>query len=178
MNAKDYNNVDIELRDVDPEYIPLIKNLVNEKVNTRKEARNKLVEMGAKVLPSIYTLFDSKNELLRWEASKIIQEIASPESIPFMISLLEADEGEIRWIAAEGLIRVGRSSIKPVLEKLINEHNERFYLITGAHHVLGVLFHKDEKERLQPLLDALKEKKGMQVSVPVLARRALAEGSF
>jgi HEAT repeat protein len=178
MNSKDYNNIDINLKDVEPEYAPMVKNLVNEKVNTRKEARNKLVEMKAKVLPSIYTLFESKNELLRWEAAKIIQEIASPESIPFLISLLEAEESEIRWIAAEGLIQIGRSSIKPLLKKLINEQNEPFYLINGTHHVLGVLLDKIEKERFKQLLNVLKEKKGLQVSIPVLARKALHEGSF
>ena len=178
MNAKDYNNLDVDLTDVAPVYLPMIKNLVNEKADTRKDARYKLVSKGAVVLPSMYSLFVSKNELLRWEASKIIEELASPESIPFLISLLSAPEADIRWIAAEGLINIGRLSIMPLLKEMKKQHEVRFYLITGAHHVLNELFTKDEKEKFGELLDVLKERKGMQVSIPFLVRKTLKDGAF
>ena len=177
MNSNDYNNLDIDLKNVDPEYAGLIKDLVNEKVNTRKLARNRLIDLGDQVLPTIYELFKSKNSLLRWEASKVIQEIASHKTIPFLISLLEDEESEIRWIAAEGLIQVGRSSIRPLLEELIQQSEERHFLNAGAHHVLSVLFSEKEKEHFHELLNALKST-GLFEMMPVLVRRALREGTF
>lgn len=175
MNQKDFNYLDVNLKDVNPEYATLIRNLVDEKVNTRKAARNKLVEIGEAVLPTMYSLFSSKNELLRWEASKVIQEIASQESIPFMIALLEAEESEIRWIAAEGLIHVGRKTIKPLLHELKKEHEVNYYFYSGAHHVLNKLFDKDEKEQYKQLLNALNGKNGLQETVPFLSEKAVKE---
>lgn len=177
MNSKDYNNLDLDLKNVNSEIAGLIRNLVNEKVKTRKAARNRLVDLGNQVLPIIYGLFESKNSLLRWEASKVIQEIASHEAIPLLISLLEAEESEIRWIAAEGLIQVGRPSIKPLLEELIKQSEERHFLNAGAHHVLSVLFYEKEKEHFHELLHKLRSI-GLFESIPVLARKALKEGTF
>ncbi|MGA2406446.1 MAG: hypothetical protein ABSF81_06815 [Bacteroidales bacterium] len=52
----------------------------------------------------MHKLLDSKNGLLRTEAAKIVELIADKRSIPLLINLLDNNEFEIRWIAAEGLI--------------------------------------------------------------------------
>src|SRR5664280_2213328 len=70
--------------------------------------------MGKTVIPQLHRLLDSKNDLLRSEAAKIVEPISDRRSIPFLIRLLDDKEFEIRWIAAEGLIKIGRRSILPL----------------------------------------------------------------
>ena len=68
------------------------------------------------------------------EAAKIIELIANRTSIPVLIDLLEDTEFDIRWIAAEGLIKIGRRTIRPLLRSVRDGKNS-ILLNEGAHHV-------------------------------------------
>jgi HEAT repeat protein len=104
----------------------------------RKQAREFLVKNGSKSLPFIVVLLDSEKHKHRWEAMKVIAEISSPDSIPLLLNGLVDESGDIRWIASEGLIRVGKFSIKPILELITDKHDSVFVL-NGAHHVISEL---------------------------------------
>jgi HEAT repeat protein len=70
------------------------------------------------------------------EAAKIVELIADRRSIPLLINLLDDKEFEIRWIAAEGLIKIGRRSILPLL-KSVRDGESSYFHNKGAHHVLN-----------------------------------------
>lgn len=74
--------------------------------------------------------------MLRMEAAKIVELIADRRSIPLLINLLDDKEFEIRWIAAEGLIKIGRRSILPMIKSVRNGESSYFHN-KGAHHVLN-----------------------------------------
>ncbi|MEJ2536335.1 MAG: HEAT repeat domain-containing protein [Calditrichia bacterium] len=93
----------------------LIKNLGNSDGVIRERARRKLVSIGPSAIDYLAELVYTKNEMLRWEAVKTLSEIVNPVAIPLLIDALEDDKSSIRWLAAEGLIMLGREAVKPLL---------------------------------------------------------------
>ena len=65
--------------------------------------------------------------------------------------------GEIRWLAAEGLIHIGNKAVKPLLRALI-EHPDSLWLREGAHHVLYDLPESSNfRQSTKPVLVALED---------------------
>lgn len=112
----------------------LVETLCDEDGLKRKEAREQLVDIGESVLKHLKDVIDRKKHICRWEALKVMEEIGSPDSIPVFIEVLEDDKSDIRWIAAEGLIRAGKYAIIPLL-KLIVEKHDSVFVLNGVHHV-------------------------------------------
>jgi hypothetical protein len=173
MNKKDIAEIDISLKDFPDNLTSLIKELLDSKNSVKKlAARNKLVVMGKTILPKLHRLLNSENGLLRMEAAKIVELIADRRSIPFLINLLGDKEFEIRWIAAEGLIKIGRPAILPIL-KSIRDGKSSFIFNKGAHHVLLSLLDENEKNKLKSFLLSLDDAKELGETAPVEASEAI-----
>ena len=125
-----------------------------ESFRSRINARNRLVNMGKKILPQLHDLSQTSNGDLRKMVVKIVELISDTESIPVFIILLEDTEFEIRWIAAEGLIKIGRKSIVPLL-KSIRDSKSSYFLDKRTHHVLQNLLTERERSDLKALLLSL-----------------------
>jgi len=104
--------------------------------------------------------------------AKVVELIADKRSIHLLIGLLEDKETGIRWMAAEGLINIGRSSILPLLRSIRDSKNPIF-LYRGAHHVLNSLLNKEEKKNLETLLLSLDNYHQLGGTSPALASKAL-----
>jgi len=113
-----------------------------------------MVRMGKTIIPQMHKMLDSENNMLRMEAAKIVELISDRRSIPLLIGLLDDKEFEIRWIAAEGLIKIGRRSILPLVKSVRDGKSSHFHN-EGTHHVLLGLLNKTEKKKLTPLLLSL-----------------------
>lgn len=113
----------------------LIKDFYAKDGIKRKKARYELVKVGKPAVAYLAGLLDEPKEYVRWEAIKTLSQIAAPESIPVLIAALESEDFDIRWLAAEGLLEIGKKSIKPLLEALVLNQDSN-YLLEGAHHVL------------------------------------------
>ena len=151
-----------ELFDIDTTGFPreistLLRDLGHEHGHERIQAHEQLVEMGKDILVYLEPLLGSKNRVLRWEAAKIMEEIADMSSMKILLDLLEDKDRDIRWIAAEGLVELGGEIIVPLLERLEEEGRSR-YLEEGAHHVIYKMFHGGDREFYKPLLEVLKSK--------------------
>lgn len=105
------------------------------------------------IIPYGHISFSPVNERMRVEVSKIICFIADKRSIPALINLLEDNESDVRWIASESLIRIGRKSIVPLLTSLRN--GKLFLYPSRVNHVLQSLLTVNEKKELQVLLENL-----------------------
>ncbi len=116
----------------------LIKSFYGGDGVEREKARNKLVKLGKPVIDYLIGLQYASTKQVRWEAIKTLSQIAAPESIPILINALENDDLDVRWLAAEGLVAIGTTSINPLFESLVGGQNSR-YLLEGAHHVLKSL---------------------------------------
>ncbi|NOY61332.1 MAG: HEAT repeat domain-containing protein [Calditrichaeota bacterium] len=143
----------------------LIKDLANDEVIVRKNARDALVNIGHPVIERLEELCKSKNDVLKWEAIKALSQIADVQCLTFFIVHLENENPDFRWLAAEGLIGLGTASIKPLLKALIKKSSS-VYLKRGVHHVLQQVVEGELKEIFQPILLELKEtEEGEQVAV-------------
>jgi HEAT repeat protein len=153
--------------------VELINGLTDDKNFIKKHnARKTLVKMGKKITPQMHGLLNSGDGLLRLEAAKIVQMVADKRSIPVLINLLEDSEFDIRWIAAEGLIRIGRHSITPLL-MAIRDGKSSLVLDKRAHQVLNSLLYEDEKEQLMSLMLSLDDYHALGETAPVEAAKAL-----
>ena len=133
----------------------LIENLDASDGVVRERARRNLVRIGPAAVDYLAELVYTKNERLRWEAVKTLSEIVNPAAIPLLIDALEDDKSSIRWLGAEGLIMLGRESVKPLLEALINRPDSVF-IREGAHHFFHDLRSFLPELKLGELLDILK----------------------
>lgn len=102
--------------------------------------------------------FSPVSEQLQKEIESIICTVADKKSIPALITLLDDNDFEIRWIAAESLIRIGRKSIMPLL-RTIND-GKQFSHPCKAYHVLQCLLTTSEKRSMHSILASLSDIKG------------------
>ena len=147
-----------------------IELLISKNGMERKKARAKLVKRGRPAINYLEKLIFNPQHIQRWEALKTMEEIGDPISIPFFIQSLEDDESDIRWIAAEGLIKLGTLSVKPLLEALLDKPNSIF-ILAGAHHVFYSLKKSNKLPANFPIdeiLDALKHPKWMGSIKPMV----------
>lgn len=123
----------------------------------REYARKELVAKGEKAVPYLVELTDDPLHILRWESMKALSEMGLPSLTHFFIEKLENDESDVRWIAAEGLIKIGPSAVKPILRALM-EKSDSVFLLSGSHHIIHALLGKNQLrkdlhfKKLLPLL--------------------------
>ena len=137
MNANTMNTSEKEIKE-------LMEILGDEDGSKRKNARKKLIEIGENSLHHIKNLLNHPKHVYRWEAMKVMEGIGVPELIPVFLKALEDEKSDIRWIAAEGLIKIGKYSVRPLL-KHVSENYDSIFVLNGAHHVIYEL---EEKELL------------------------------
>jgi HEAT repeat protein len=173
MKKNSSSEIDNDLKNLPDNLAGLIKeSLESKSLSKRISARESLVNMGKTILPHIHKLLDSENDLLRMEATKIVELIADKRSIPLLINLLDDTFFDIRWIAAEGLIKIGRWSICPLL-KSVRDGRSSLFFNRGTHHILLELVDEKEKNKIMPLLQSLDNYHELGETAPVQASIAL-----
>jgi HEAT repeat protein len=156
VETKTYIKIDVNIDEFPEEIVEFIPGLIDKKNYKRRvSARKSLVGLGKDILPWIYQLLSSKDFTVRREAGKIIELLPDKRSVPYLLNLLsDDDESGIRWIAAEGLVKIGRDVIVPLLEALV-KCKTTYYIEKGAHHIFNSLFTPEEKEELKHLMLSL-----------------------
>jgi hypothetical protein len=173
MKKNDNSEIDKILIDSPAYLLNLVKESLDTKnVKKKLSSRMTLVKMGKKILPQMYKLLKSEEVLYRMEAVKIIELIGDRTSIPVLVELLDDNEFDIRWIASEALIKIGRSSIRPVL-KSVRDGENSILLNESAHHVLTSLLSESEKKNEMELLLSLENHHSLGTTAPVAASIAL-----
>jgi hypothetical protein len=173
MKKNNNAEIDINLDDFPDKLVKLIIGLLDDKNYHKKHnARIALVRMGKDIIPHMHKLLASGNSALRMEVAKVIELITDRRSIPLLIDLLEDKESGIRWIAAEGLVKIGRRTILPLLKSVRDSKSQNF-LYQGAHHVLNGLLSKKEKNKFLSLMLSLKNYHELGGTAPAEASKAL-----
>ena len=126
----------------------------------------------------MHKLVKSDYKRTRKQAIKIIERIAHKSSIPVAIRVLDDEESDIRWIAAKALIRIGRNSVKPLLEALVKNGSESYYLRLGAHHVLSELVNEKDSKELKEFVNILSHRGEIPEIIPARALKIINMGKI
>ena len=158
-----------------PTGIPeLIAALASPSPVARRKAREALMALGKPAVPSLIQLLSHRKPHVRWEAAKAIGGITAPIAAFALVNALKDRDGDVRWLAAEGLAALGRDALQPLLAALI-EQADSDWLCEGAHHVCHVLVRKRGLGSiLRPLLAAL-EQSEPEAASPLAAYTALSQ---
>ncbi|MHC5108929.1 MAG: HEAT repeat domain-containing protein [Planctomycetota bacterium] len=141
----------------------------------RSAARNALVQMGPATIPALLiALREGEHKRVRWEAAKSLVDIADPEAADGLIGALEDVDSDVRWVAGDALVALGRDGVKPLLKTLMGA-DVPGNVYKGAHHVLHELVKQDDLAGpLRPVLEAI-DHWDPHVAVPRAADAALQD---
>jgi HEAT repeat protein len=159
---------------IDTEAIKLfVKELSSIDWLVRVKARRNLVEIGGPAVEPLTKALSSRNRWMRWEAAKALGQIGDPEAAQALVRALEDKIFDVRWLAAEGLISIGKKALVPLLEALL-ERSDSPWMREGAHHVLHDIDNSGISEIILPILNALE---GMEADLeaPIMAEAALSK---
>lgn len=149
----------------------LITDLASKDGIVRVRARRSLVSMGGQAVDFLVEALASKKQWVRWEAAKALGQIGNPVATEALMRALGDEMFDVRWLAAEGLIAMGRDAVAPLLQAL-TRHSDSLYLREGAHHVLHDMDKGNLEKVLMPVLAALEDVEP-SVEVPRAAETAL-----
>jgi HEAT repeat protein len=149
----------------------LIADLGSKDGLVRVRARRALVTIGGKAVARLEKALTSRDRWKRWEAAKALGQIGDPESTDVLIRALDDEAFDVRWLADEGLIAIGRKAAIPLLKALIN-NPESIWLREGAHRFLHGIDMGDLEEILLPVRTALEDVEA-PLEAPVAAEVAL-----
>ncbi len=151
----------------------LMADLASPSPVARREARETLVALGKPTVPLLIPLLSHQKQHVRWEAAKALHGIADPIAASALVNALDDRDGDVRWVAAEGLAALGQVALHPLLAALL-ERAQSSSLCEGAHHVCHTLAKRPRLGPiLRPLLGALSESEP-EVVVPPAAYIALS----
>ncbi|MBN1979049.1 MAG: HEAT repeat domain-containing protein, partial [Anaerolineae bacterium] len=119
----------------------------------RMHARQLLVAIGSPAVDALAELIADRNNLVRWEAAKTLGEIADARAAPALVRALEDSDADVRWLAAEGLVSMGRDGLPALLHALV-QHPHALWLRSGARHVLRGLRDRGLGDLVGPILEA------------------------
>ena len=151
----------------------LIIQLNNRNGLVRTKARESLKLFGHKAVDFLSELLINKKKIIRWEAVKTLLEIRDPHSGSLFLLALKDEDPDVRWLAAEGLISLGKTGVITILEGLIS-NIDSFYVRKGAHHVLKEYSKHYSSRKLNKLLITLK-KSDSEFYSPIAALKFLRE---
>lgn len=151
-----------------------ITDLGSKDYATRQSAREKLVLLGKPAIDFLAELITHPKRIYRMEAVKALMEINDSIAIPLFIEAFCDEDPDIRWIAAEGLIKLGPISFVPVI-RYLSKNPDSIYTRESAYHVLHHLRAKfPARDKLQELLTVL-QKNNQFVVVSELAEELIGQ---
>jgi hypothetical protein len=149
----------------------LIDELTCDNIIRCQKARRSLVALGHESVPALIEALGSGKPWVRWEAAKALSQIGDPAATDVLIKTLEDKNFDLRWLAAEGLIAIGKKAILPLLKALIHDPKS-VWLYEGAHHIFNDIDRGDWDEILKPVISALEDVQP-SLQVPFAARKVL-----
>ena len=139
----------------------------------RQKARLILVAIGEPTVDFLAELAFHPQWIIRWEAVKALSQIKNAVAAPILINALEDEYEGIRWLAAEGLIALGKQGLIPMLEALTS-YRLTIFLREGAHHVFKKLSKRYTLTGMEELMESL-ENTDSYFRIPINARAMLNE---
>ncbi len=149
----------------------LIDDLTNERELRRDRVRRLLSALNTKALPALIKGLKSRNHRLKEESARVLGTINNREAAEALISALEDDIFDVRWLAGEGLISIGDTALEPVF-KALTKRSDSTLIREGLHRVLHGMYRESDKALIKPVLLALEDSES-RLEVPLAAETAL-----
>jgi hypothetical protein len=143
MNNTDIVNIENQI----PE---LIGNLGSGDELARQHARLLLEHLDQKSIPALLEALSSTDVNTRRETARVLGVICSPGTARALADMLLDQDFTVRWASMESLIRLGRHSLRPILEKFTQNFDSP-WLREGVHHILRVF--KDREQLTKTEID-------------------------
>ena len=121
----------------------LIAELGDNDYLKRQHARLLLVHHKLESVPALLKALKSPNPRTRKLVVNALGDICDLETGSALTEMLMDEDIDVRWASMESLIKMGRDSLRPILEKFIKDFDS-LWLREGVHHILRVL--KDRHE--------------------------------
>jgi HEAT repeat protein len=137
----------------------------------RQKARIALVTLGIPAIDFFAELATHPEDTVRWEAVKGLGQMMDPITAPLLINALEDENTAVRWLAAEGLIKLNKKGLLPLLEALTRQ-KITIFLREGAHHVVKAMARKYPSEQIGKLIKSL-DKTTDHSNVPLRAQEVI-----
>jgi HEAT repeat protein len=109
-------------------------------------AAEALQAIGGAAVSAVLPLTGDNDQQRQWYAYKVLSTTADASALPTLIAGIESSNSGVRWLAAEGLVKVGRSALRPLLQRL-NGEKLSVWLRNGTVHALNKIRWADEQER-------------------------------
>ncbi len=77
----------------------------------RQATRENLVAMDRDATPVFLRLLENPDSRVRWEAALAPKHLADPAAAEALVEALKDENGDVRWVAAEGLGAIGEASL-------------------------------------------------------------------
>ena len=138
-----------------------------------RKARLALVKLGPVAVPALVEATRSSNPTARWESLKALSQIGSQQAIDTLVGHLSDNDGG-GWVAADGLARIGKKAIIPVLEAVVGRSGSSDFR-DGVHHFLSKLSIDDQDQTILELVKTALDGSEPSLETPIAARRALAQ---
>lgn len=116
----------------------LIDALGDDNGLVRQRARLQLEHFGRESIPALLEALQSPNAHIRWEAVQALGEIRDPKTATELVNMLMDEDTGVRWSAMEGLSRMGRDCLRPLLDCFVKNFDS-LWMREGVHHILRVL---------------------------------------
>lgn len=152
----------------------LIESLSSKDLSERTQAEYRLIEIGNPAVTALIQMASQNKSDHRWKAASILGDIRDPSAISTLINLLIDETVEVRWRAAESLIKMGRETVVPLFQELLKK--DRFgsmWFLDGVHHILRKL---DDEGYLGPPSQAVLkafDDPVKEIAIPEAAEKAL-----
>jgi hypothetical protein len=132
----------------------LLVDLGSNSAVARNRAHRELVSLREAAVESLIVALRTSTEYGRGQAAKALGEIGDGRAAPALAKALEDDKFDVRWMAALGVVALGRAGLAALLQALIERPNSTL-LRESAHHVLHNEAHEKWSKQLVPVGQAL-----------------------
>ena len=117
----------------------------------REQSREQLFLSGHEVVIPLIRQLKSPSDRMRWEVAKTLGCIGGADAAAALAEALDDENHDVRWVAAEALIRHDERGLEQTLITLLTKANS-IWVRESAHHVLSHFANQKSGRYLRPLL--------------------------
>ena len=133
-----------------------IRDLGSQNGIQRQYARLAMVDIGEPAIDILVVLAMHPQWTIRWEAVNALSLMRNAVTAPVLINALEDTNESIRWVAAHGLITLGKPGLISLLEAL-SSYKLSAILRKNAHYILEEISKRHPIPGVKLLLQCLKD---------------------